>query len=511
MIKFDKNKLKTIAIITTLLMIVCHGYAYSNIMFSHDSLRIFHWGNNLTLDSIQVGRYLIPIFLLIRGKYYPPFLIGIFSIFFMIFINYFLIEIFSIRDKLRQFLIMGLFVSSCTLTLLNATYINYSDMYLLSMFLSIYGAFLFIRYEKGYLYCIIPLFISLGIYQSFISVFVGIIVILSIMNLINNKDTKEVFKFLFKAFISVAISLLIYFIILKVVVLLCNVEVSDNYNSVSNAGKFKSIFDFVWLFVKTYLKFAYYTYLPSTQYKYLIGFCNFILTILILKNVVNKIYENKISILNIFFIFSLLALLPFFLNFVCFLSSGVCHQLMIYSFYLIYIFIFMLYDKKTTNKVNYKIAMSIIVITIFSAIIFSNNAYLKKHLEFYSTMNVVNRITYKIENISGYKVGETPVIIVGDLNDNKLSKKMPYLDYKATGLEKKYSVTYYDTYINYYDYFLNYSINIIPKSKINKNLNNDEKNIINGMKAFPDDNSIQMVNDKVIVKLSDIDLEEFLK
>lgn len=509
--KIDKKMMKFIAIVTIIFMIIAHGYAYFNIMFSHDSLRIFHWGDNLTLDSIDVGRYLIPIFLLVRGKYYPPFLIGLFSTFFMILINYYLVKIFDIRDNKKILLIIGILVSSCTLTLLNATYINYSDMYLLSMFLSVYSAFLIKEYKNGYLYCILPLFLSIGIYQSYLSVFVGIVIILEILNLLDNKDYKTTLKNLFKAFFSVVVSLTIYFIILKIVVAISGIHISSKYNSISNAGKFDGISNFLWLFVKTYLKFAYYMYLPSTQYKILIGLINVFLTFFVIYIIIKNIIEKKLKGTNLLMLLFLCIMLPFFLNFVCFISYGVCHQLMIFSFYLLYIFVFKLINNTMFKSVKVeKIYMFLLCLIIFSSIIFSNNAYLKKQLEFYSTMSVVNRITNKIENLNNYEINKTPVIIIGDLNDGPLSTNRVGMDHKSTGLEKSYSVTYYDTYINYYRYFLNYPINIIPKDELYLYTKGKNKTI-DDMPSFPHENSILNVDGVIVVKLSDIKVKDFLK
>ena len=135
--KLEENNIKFISVITTLYMLMSHGYVYFNQIFSHDSMKIIYWGEWLMYDTVEIGRYIIPLYLLIRGKYYPPFLIGILSIIFMILLIYYLVKIFDIKNKINIALLTGILSTSCTITLLNATYIEYSDMYILSFLLTI--------------------------------------------------------------------------------------------------------------------------------------------------------------------------------------------------------------------------------------------------------------------------------------------------------------------------------------------------------------------------------------
>ena len=96
-------------------------------------------------DTVEIGRYIIPLYLLISGKYYPPFLIGILSIIFMILLIYYLVKIFDIKNKINIALLTGILSTSCTITLLNATYIEYSDMYILSFLLAIISVYLLLK------------------------------------------------------------------------------------------------------------------------------------------------------------------------------------------------------------------------------------------------------------------------------------------------------------------------------------------------------------------------------
>ena len=92
--KVDFDLLKYVTIITVIVMFIAHGFCYLNLLYSHDSLNIYHSG--YYDDSLEVGRFLIPVWTFIRGQYYPPLVIGVLSTIFMVFINYFICKMFSI-------------------------------------------------------------------------------------------------------------------------------------------------------------------------------------------------------------------------------------------------------------------------------------------------------------------------------------------------------------------------------------------------------------------------------
>ena len=166
-------KLLKIILISTLIFIVCaHGFCYTNLNFSHDSMRTYFWTR---YDTVDIGRYLIPIFLIIKGKYYPPLLVGIITYICVSIICYLLVKMFNIKRKTSIVLTTAIMATASTLTLLNATYIDFSDSYVFCLLLTTIGAYLWRKYKYGFIFSIGFLFLSLGIYQPYISFFTGIV------------------------------------------------------------------------------------------------------------------------------------------------------------------------------------------------------------------------------------------------------------------------------------------------------------------------------------------------
>lgn len=509
--KTDEKTLKYILISTLIFMAIAHGYCYTNLNFSHDSMRTFYW---MTADTLEIGRFILPILLILRGNYYPPLLIGALTYIFLSLVIYLLVNFFKIKTKVGQVLVSGIFATASTLTLLNATYIDFSDMYVFGLFLMTIAVYIWKNYKKGYLFAIIPVFISLGIYQSYICFFIGIVMLLSIRDIIENTNYKEILLNGTKAIITIFASLILYAISLKIIPMLTGVNLSNNYNSVGGLGEFfisGGFINILRLILKTYYDTLLYIIKPSTYYNQLISIFNIIFILMAFVFTLLFLKSKKISKQNKILLVILLILLPFGINLAYFLGRGVSHQLMIYPLFLLYLPLIYIIENGVLQKYlkskkiincfkNFKnISLTLLII---SSIIYSNQCYLKKNLEFDATLTTMNRIVYAIEQTEGYEVGKTKVAIIGSLNDSIISTKRKELDYISVGLGSNFSVTHYDTYRLYFANYLSYPINLVSEYEIKEFKKMDE---VKEMNQFPTNGYIKFIDDILVIKLSAIE------
>ncbi len=508
--KIDVKKFKCILIFTLIFMVIAHGYCYTNLNFSHDSMRTYFiesW------DTVEIGRYMLPLLLILRGKYYPPLLIGVLTYISLVLIIYLLVDFFKIKSKGNIILISGIFSTASTLTLLNATYINFSDMYIFACLLMTLAAWLWKNYEKGYLYAIIPAFISLGIYQSYIGFFIGMVMLISIKELIDNKNYKDVLTKGLKSLITIFVSLVLYAITAKVVPIILNIKLSNSVNSMGGIFSYfedNGIIGIIKLIITTYKSFLIYIIEPSTYYNILISIFNIILILIGIIYIVLFLKDKKIKCSNKILLIIIIMILPFGINIATFLGRGMSHQLMIYSFFLLYIIPIIViengYLEKYFSNLNLlknlsKFKNIILIVLIISSIIYSNQCYLKKNLEFDATLTTMNRIVDRIEQTEGYEVGKTKVAIIGSLDDSILSLKRKELDYDSVGLWWNFSITYYETYKQYLKNYLGYPINIINEDEMKEIANKEE---VKEMELFPSYESIKFVDDVLVVKIADM-------
>lgn len=503
--KIDTKLLKCVAIVTVIFMLIAHGFCYFNIFYSHDSLSIFHSG--YYEDSLEIGRFLIPVWNAIRGEYYPPLVIGILSTIFMIFINYFICKIFSLEDKKSICLISILFCTCSTITLLNATYINYSDMYLFSLLLSVLATYFIRQKNKLSFISILLLLISFAIYPAYLSVVLGIYIGLLIIDLIHNKEAKEVFKEGVIFVLFVVCALVIYLVCNKIVLLVTNIntiDTIDKYNSVNKAMNFSDISSLIKCLIKTYLSYFYFFLISSSSHKILAVCLKVLISLIAIYSGIKVIKENKVKKINILLIALLCLVLPFALNITCFMSSGTIHELMTFAVNLTYVYIIWL-TLKNNKKVLSRITYASLGIIICLNVLYSNQVYEKKKIEFDSTISTMNRVISRVEDVEGYKLGETPVVIIGELSKGPLEVKKENLDYDAVGQHYTYATTYNRTYYRFIKYYMGYPINIVDANKTRSPIAKElsEKEEIKSMPCYPEKDSIKMVDGYLIIKFSE--------
>jgi hypothetical protein len=138
-------------------------------------------------------------------------------------------------------------------------------------------------------------------------------------------------------------------------------------------------------------------------------------------------------------------------------------------------------------------------VLLFNNIIYANQVYLKKDLEYQNTMSTMNRIIDRMEETDGYVLGETPVVLIGYLTDSELSVDRDGLKMDEVGLGIDFSVSYYQTYSWYFKYILAYPINLMDAGVAEQW---SGQSAVMEMSAFPAKDSCQMIDGTMVVKLS---------
>ena len=163
---------------------IAHGSFFLHNSFSHDSLNELVpsvMGNSW---KIQLGRVFVPIYRLILGEIVTtPWTIGLLSLFYIAIAVFLVAKIFKIKSRSIIVLISGIFVTNISVISITATYIHDLDCYMFALALSVFAVYLWRKYKKGYLCGAIPICFSLGLYQSFISVTITLIIISLIIDL----------------------------------------------------------------------------------------------------------------------------------------------------------------------------------------------------------------------------------------------------------------------------------------------------------------------------------------
>lgn len=493
----NKNKLVSILVLAFILGLVFHGYRYFNAMYSHDSAgEIF---SSSKYNMIGLGRYIRPVYRLIKGRFALPLLNGLLSILYFGLSSYLITDILDLKKKSSIIFTTAIIITNYSITTLNATYVHDVDSYALSLLLASIGVWITTKFPKG-IYCSVIFYVlSLGLYQAYINVPIFLFLILAIKKLINKKDIKEIFIELLKSLVSIAISMVLFYVIWKLVLLAYNIPPSTQYNSTDNALNI-NIQNLVERFYKTIISQVEWITKPKCSNLIIILCVNLFLFVSALYLLVKLVISNRLDVNHIISIIFIVVLMPFGINTITFVSN-MYHDLTIFSLFFYYVFVLVLFEQSDLyiNDILKNILIFSLIIMLFDNCVYSNEVYLKKDLEYTSTLSAFTRIIDRMEQTDGYIVGETKVVIIGDLNSSALSTDKRGFDYSGFGSGYNFATTYYTTYSKYLEYVLGYPINLANVEEANKFA--CKKEVVE-MPCFPERGSIELIDNTLVIKLS---------
>ncbi|WP_165062224.1 glucosyltransferase domain-containing protein [Adlercreutzia sp. ZJ154] len=524
-----RSSFAIVAVSTVIFACLGHLYRWMSPYFSHDSLMI-----DQAVDiahNIAIGRFLIPLYIYLRGEITAPFLIGVISTLFLVFSNFLIVKLLGIKDRVCIVLLCGLLTVNATIILVNATYINFLDSMILALFLAVAGVYVCKRFRLGFLGATLLFAASMGLYQSYMQVAACLTLLVSLRMAIEGDSLRSVSAFILKALVAAVVGCLFYYAGTRVAISITGIAESAAYNSVGSLASLSDV-NILSELQKWYMQPINYLLFPETHAAKLVGFCDLLLIVMFVLGAIWLVRPHRKNSLDRFIAALLiLILLPLSVSVFNLTMDGGQHGLMIYAFFLIYPAFVMVLEllicrvkgsvyptkisflsDKSLTWIGIVKVVSIIVLAgiCVSNIIYANQVYLKKDLEGQATLSVMTRVASDMESVEGYIHGETPVIIVGNLTENPAftgarkgfpPEGLPFNEQLyATGLGRKVSTTYIKTYAYYFDFVLGCPIKLATDDSIVSPIK--QSDAVKNMPAFPSDKCCQMIDGVLVVKLS---------
>ncbi len=508
-------KLKKIALYTLIFMALLHGYRYVSLGFSHDSLA-FAWQPDLEWQ-ISLGRYMQPFYWwIIRGRIAAPFIVGVLSYGYMVGSVYGVASLLDLKAKTTLFLLAGLMCGSLAFIALDATYSHTADVYMLALMLNIAAAWLCLRGRRrvpSVLAAVVLLVISTGLYQAYLQVFTALTMVWALLRLLKTDDRAipEAVARCAQSFLALMLAMALFFVGYYVVMAVTGVEAVSKVNSIGGMKVLSgaALVDMV----KTTWK------MPLRQLGRLQGriapLARMLTAVVLMTGAAATIFtarRSRVSAWQALGMAVLALLLPFGMNWICLFCSGAVHDLMMYA-YIVPLLAALAANERAWNlaladegkQIGKKTraaacVLPLAVLTLlFDRGIYANQIYLKKDLEYDTTLSVMTRVVDRIEQVEGYIPGETPVEFLGDIQRSKLAMTRPAFAHLGglTGTEENYAITYGDTFWMYLEDVMGYPIKRFRETK-----NEEQERVTDDMPCFPDKDSVQMVDGVVFVKLA---------
>lgn len=519
---------------TVIWYLFAHGYRFANNMYSHDAL--LEICQNDSAWQISLGRFVQPILVFLRGNLGSPWLISACALLWYCLGNCLLIRLLRVKHTAAVIIIAGVTVCNPTLISANAAFLPWVDFYALALFLSVLGVCL--CREGGWLRSgcgVLSLMLGMGIYQAYICAAIVLFMILLLREAQENTELKSLLKRTVRYCGVLMLSAVLYFLIWQCFLLVFGFEAADSYNGMASLGDYSEV-SFLSLLGLVYKKVFEYFWNPDTfvtmtfrgislsiVWKYILRFANAAVAACLLWSVTAINLRAKTGLWQRLFQAGLLLLLPAGMNFVCIMSKGMEHTLMVYAFGLLYVLAVVLAEAGVSGEAEQAgtaggsngaaragkagglkgkgpglmrlLVWLPVLCVLWSNVVYANQAYLKKELQERAATSLMTRIVAEIERTEGYIPGVTPVAFSGSF------EKSPYLQ-QIEGFEELLPYGMGKTALTYIgpDYaFLTFEVSVLMNyTRIDAK---DPK--VMGMPVYPSPGSIGFVGDTLVIKISD--------
>ena len=504
---------------TFILGLAAHAYVMLNNDMSHDWLNAFVATDIEEEWKIRLGRYIVPLYRnIFRNSLALPWLIGIISLFWYSASSYLITKTFDVQSRIVMFLISGVVVTNITVTAQYATYLYEADFNAFALLLAVAAAYIWKKHVK--IYHLIPsailLFISMGIYQSYVCVAVVLILAVSILDLFDEKEIKCVITKGIYGICVIILGYIIYHFVGLAVYSVTGLELESRINALrflsSGYNPIIIIYETVIFLIRQLLHLAY---------DQAVVCISFIISILLMVfTAIIAIVKKRFAPFRILTILFLFGMLPVALGLIHIITYGLeLHDLMTYAvwFFWIIVPVFVYRFLKTSNKAFYKNFISgVIYLSVFFVIwqniTISNTVYIKKDLSAQSSFSLMTRVLDRIEQHPDYIPGETTVAFIGIPSNNGCDTPYDKIsDFgKVNGIigvdintvfVNDFIWDVYAAYDAYCKYVLNSPV-VICDYDTHVKLKKD-KNVEN-MPFYPLNGSVQMVDGVIVVKLGEI-------
>ena len=498
---------------TVLFGLCAHAYRFFNLDFSHDSLMIHEddW-------SIQIGlgRFLQVPYRMLRGDLGAPFLLCLLSLIWLALANYIVVLLLDIRAMRHIVLLCGVLSTNAVLTFSYATYLPWVDVYTLAFLLAALAAWLTARYSFGFAAAWVPLTLSLALYQSYLNVAIILLMIVFVKNVLDGLGTKELLIRIARYLGALLGGLVVYYIVLHIVLAATGLPLLDSENGLAQLGRY-DLSTFMGLVVRTMAYPVRYMLSPETYHPQIAAGINLVVFLLSAAALVRTAVVKKLKKVPLLLLVLCVLAMPFGINAVYFMSIGNQHSLMIFSFFFFYAFAVVLWEyhgglppvcfaekipaaAKAAKKVLPVLCGALLSVLILFNVVFANQVYLKKALDYGATISYMTKVTYSIEQTDGYVPGVTPVLFIGEPRQSSLfAPRTGFENLNGTGLQQGFSTSYSGTFFHYFNAVLSYRINWMDAAYAGPYAELPE---VQAMPLYPAKGSCRIVNGVLIVKLS---------
>lgn len=479
--------------------LVVHLFMFTNKLPNHDY--VYNIYSNQFDWPISIGRCFLSVAAGLSSYFTLPWLNGILSILYLSLISCFIVSIFNIRKAIPIILTSSLIVAFPSFTD-TVGYMFLVDGFMLGFLISVIGVWFWAKYDniRGIIACVICLAFAAGVYQSYVSFAICLILIRLILDIIeNNMNLKKIVLKGVRALISGILGMGLYYASLKFIMMISGTSFSDymgvNEVSLPSFGVFlttlgKDIVAFAEMFIGGNSSFTTYEVL------------NIIFIIALVSSVIfaiikQKLYKTPGKLILLIVLAFLFIPGAYIFDFI---SDEVVYRfMMLYSLVLLYILLIKIADDYMKPIFSNSIAVLITIITFNFAVI-DNIAYLNLDYCWEQTMATATIMEDRIASLPDFSK-EMSLAAFGSMQDEGRDWIISKLPESMIGIN--------DVNLNRNQDFIYTILSKDLGFTLGDKACQEEKDIIkasfdiDSMPCWPNDGSVAEYDNYVIIKLSE--------
>lgn len=494
---------------TIIIGIIAHGFMFNNKISFFDDITSIDGYSGVWL--LIIGRYFLGILKIVNdhlfGTYSNSFFNGIVSLILIAVANAMIVKILNLRKCINIIFASSVIILSTGLVCLYA-YMFTAIFYSIAILLSIFSTYIFVFYFDSqripFLKIIIVaflLYLTISIYQTYF-LFGVIVYLLYILTLIFNHkiDYKNILYYITAVILSLILYIFTNNIFFKCFSFFNNVF-NIGYNSIgpSSYQGIDRISSFGFMSKDGLVEALKHILIADDiVFKNNIYIYLFLLILLALTITYIIIYINKYNIFEKLCLLSTVFFIIVSANSIYILSANTyLYALPLYPKCLIFLLPIVFLEYLDYKQVIKNIISLILIYYIFYNCALANNIYINRFFRLCNEISWCQTLATRIQSISGYN-DEYDVFVYGDTkNDLKYNNKNLLFD----------SISPYNiNSLNAYNFnrFMEYWTGFKMQS-VKQNVLGEYDDIIESMNCYPDDGSIRVVEDKILIKFSNID------
>lgn len=510
-IKRLDGRYKAAFISTVVFGFLAHAVAFFNKFSINDDLILFLPG-----ATFSSGRWMLGIIAKIEQSVFGdytvslPFFNGVLSVIFIALASMIIVYALDIKRHSLCALIGCIFVTFPTVTAIFG-YMFTAHYYMFSMFIGVAGAALICKSERVVwrIAGIVLACCSVGIYQAFIPLILCVLLLYFTDKLVKSDDSSK--KLLKKALIILVCAILfalMYFVLNKFFLAVTGEALTD-YQGIDQMGR-ASLDEYI-----LRLKIAYHEFFAPAKNLTYNMYPDSMLTVyrltLVLSAILSvvlavKLARKKEILRAVLFCVCVFVVLPLCTCFIFVMTdSNNVHSLMVYSKAVPFVYLAWLADNTeiAVTKCGLRRAVSTVLcaLLLLTGVIYvryDNKCYLKAELIQEEAKSYFTTLVTRICSIDGYSV-DLPVVYIND-TDKSVKNTTQLVEMNDVKILPYGNI---DGYINNYAWvrFMEVWCGFSPTK-----LEDDEKEAfealpeVQEMPSYPDDGSIKIINDTIVVK-----------